>query len=219
MRITSRFLGGLLAVVAASGCATTATKSIPVRPLADGKAVPAAEYDLRVGAQPGGRVVLLAGHTMRESPHRQVVHVGLLIDNHSEREYRLPANQLLLASAEAQKVPLIEVDDNPPPALLTVAPGESRTFDLKFLLPDQPGIGNSKLFQVHWTLDVDGGHAPVVRTTAFMLTPHKAPAERPLLKTQVQAVPPLRRGAFPQTGTSGPTQHRVSQAARTMNFQ
>lgn len=218
MSTTTRFLGLLLAVVAAEGCATTATKSVPVRPLAEGQATAAAEYDLRVGGGPGGKVVLLAGHALREAPRRQVVHVGLMVDNHSaSRDYRLPSNQLLLSSATAHGVPLVEVNEAPAPAMLEVPAGESRTFDLKFLLPEQQTIADRQLFDLHWQLDVDGGQQPVVRTTAFATTPRKAVAERELLKDQVTTMPPLTQKDPPPTTHQQPNQRVLRQRWRAEN--
>jgi hypothetical protein len=218
MSTTTRFLGLLLAVVAAEGCATTATKSVPVRPLAEGQTTAAAEYDLRVGGGPGGRVVLLAGHAIKEAAHRQVVHVGLMVDNHSaSREYRLPTNQILLSSATVHGVPLLEVNEAPAPGLLEVPAGESRTFDLKFLVPEQQAINDRQLFDLHWQLDVDGGQEPVVRSTAFATTPRKAVAQRELLKDQVTAMQPLTQKDPPPTIHQQPNQRPVMQRLRAEN--
>lgn len=157
----------LLAAVV-GGCAGTKSTVIPLSPIAQGEPVDASSYDLMVDGQPGGRVLLEKGQARRDTDGRELIHVGMQVDNRTgDRTFRLPSDQLYLSNVGGQPVKLVTLDGASLPGSIDVPPGQSRTVDLGFV-PVAP-IARRDLSQVqlHWTLLIDGATEPIVRSTSF----------------------------------------------------
>jgi hypothetical protein len=169
MSTRTRFLLGTLLAAVAGSCAGVNSTAVPVRPVADGRPVGVTTYDLTVDGQPGGRVLLADGIALREAVDRKCVHLGMRVENTSvSQAFTLPIDQLFLTSLSTQPVTVTEVDSHSAPPSLYVPPGQSRSFDLAFALPDPMRIDDVRGFQLHWELLVDGAREPVLRTTAFL---------------------------------------------------
>jgi hypothetical protein len=166
MKTQARIIGALLTAVV-GGCAGTKSTVIPIQPLAEGTPVGASSYELVVDGQPGGRVMLTQGQAVLDQHGKEIIHVGLAIDNRSPQAYRMPTDRIFLSRDHGQEATLVRVDGQTTPSVIDVQPGASRNINLAFV-PVAP-IGRRELgdVQVHWTLLVDGSSQPITRGTTF----------------------------------------------------
>jgi hypothetical protein len=215
---------GVGLMLVAAGCATPRSTAVPVQPIALGQPTEVSRYELVVGDSGGGQLLLGAGGAVRDEAGRDVVRIGMRVENSSDRAMRLPSEELYVTNLAGRQIAPLEVNGAAVPDALFVPAGETRTFALTFALPAPLRIDDVRAFDLHWSLMVDGATAPITRATPFAAIERGRVYGPPLATggsaSRAGELPGFRNPTFGQNrssidrlGTqSGPTGHARGQA-------